>query len=87
VKVCGIYLFVFLSTPCFEILLLLLFWRGSCLLLFSMLFDWSTFFYASLSIFSMTTLSFLQEEKSLWNLEYLFLVDGWHVLHNSQCRS
>jgi hypothetical protein len=20
-------------------------------------------------------------------LEYLFLVDGWHVLHNSRCRS
>jgi hypothetical protein len=44
VQVCGIYLFVFLSTPCFEILLLLLFWRGSCFTLFSMLFDWSTFF-------------------------------------------
>jgi hypothetical protein len=29
----------------------------------------------------------LQEEKSLWNLEYLFLVDGWHVLCNSRCRS
>jgi hypothetical protein len=36
VQVCGIFLFVFLSTPCFEILLLLLFWRGSCF----------TFFYA-----------------------------------------
>jgi hypothetical protein len=29
----------------------------------------------------------LQEEKSLWNLEYLFLVYGWHVLRNSRCRS
>jgi hypothetical protein len=28
VQVCGIFLFVFLSTPYFEILLLLLFWRG-----------------------------------------------------------
>jgi hypothetical protein len=28
IQVCGIFLFVFLSTPCFEILLLLLFWRG-----------------------------------------------------------
>jgi hypothetical protein len=40
VQVCGIYLFVFLNTAFFEILLLLLFWRGSCFLsLFSMLFD------------------------------------------------
>jgi hypothetical protein len=36
VQECGIYLFAFLNTPCFEILLLLLFWRGSCF----------TFFYA-----------------------------------------
>jgi hypothetical protein len=28
VQVCGIFLFLFLCTPCFEILLLLLFWRG-----------------------------------------------------------
>jgi hypothetical protein len=28
VQVCGIFLFVFLNTPCFEILLLPLFWRG-----------------------------------------------------------
>jgi hypothetical protein len=34
VQVCGIFLFVFLSTPCFEIFLLLLFWRGSCFILF-----------------------------------------------------
>jgi hypothetical protein len=59
-----------------------------------MLFDWSThFFYASLSIylslFSMTLSPFarMQEEKSLWNMEYLFLVGGWHVLRNSQCGS
>jgi hypothetical protein len=36
VQVCGIFLFVFLNTPCFEILHLPLFWRGSCF----------TFFYA-----------------------------------------
>jgi hypothetical protein len=29
----------------------------------------------------------IQEEKSLWTLEYLFLVDGWHVLCNSRCGS
>jgi hypothetical protein len=49
VKVCGIF-FVFLNTPCFGILLLLLFWTGVMLSLsfFLMLFDWSTiFFYAS----------------------------------------
>jgi hypothetical protein len=28
VQVCGIFLFAFLNTPFFEILLLLLFWRG-----------------------------------------------------------
>jgi hypothetical protein len=28
VQVCAIFLFVFLCTPCFDILLLLLFWRG-----------------------------------------------------------
>jgi hypothetical protein len=32
VQVCGIFLCAFLSTHCFEILLLLLFWRGSCFL-------------------------------------------------------
>jgi hypothetical protein len=34
VQLCGIYLFAFLNTPCFEIILLLLFWRGSWLLFF-----------------------------------------------------
>jgi hypothetical protein len=33
VQVHGIF-FVFLNTPCFEILLLPLFWRGSCFTLF-----------------------------------------------------
>jgi hypothetical protein len=46
VQVCGIFLFIFLNTPCFEILLLPLFWRGVMLHFFSMLFDWCTFFYA-----------------------------------------
>jgi hypothetical protein len=50
------------------------------------------FFYASWAytfFFSMNPLSFTrsQEEKFLWTLEYLFLVDGWHVLWNSWCRS
>jgi hypothetical protein len=50
VQVCAIFFFVFLNTPCFEILLLLSFWRGVMLSFsfFLMLFDWSTiFFYAS----------------------------------------
>jgi hypothetical protein len=38
VQVCGIFLFVILNTPCLEILLLPLFWRGSCFTL--------SFFYA-----------------------------------------
>jgi hypothetical protein len=57
VQVCGIFLFVsFLSTPCFEILLLFLFWRGHAFFLsfFSILLVWSTFFYASLSISSLS---------------------------------
>jgi hypothetical protein len=45
VQVCVIFLFAFLSTPCFDILLLLLFWRGVMLhFFFFMLFDWRTFF-------------------------------------------
>jgi hypothetical protein len=47
VQVCAIFLCFFLNTPCFEILFLLLFWRGVMLSFFltlSMLFDWSTFF-------------------------------------------
>jgi hypothetical protein len=49
VQVCGIFLCFFLNTPCFEILLLPLFWRGGhVFLFFSMLFDPRTFFsYAS----------------------------------------
>jgi hypothetical protein len=50
VQVCGIFLFAFLNTPCLEILLFLLFWRGvmPSFSFFLMLFDWSTFFsYAS----------------------------------------
>jgi hypothetical protein len=45
VQVSGIFLFAFLNTPCFEILLLPLFWRGVMLHFISILFDWSTFFF------------------------------------------
>jgi hypothetical protein len=46
VQVGGIFLFAFLNTPCFEILLLLLFWRGSCFLFhFFMLFDRNIYFF------------------------------------------
>jgi hypothetical protein len=45
VQVCGIFLFIFLNTPCFEILLLPLFWRRVMLYSsFSMLYDHITFF-------------------------------------------
>jgi hypothetical protein len=47
VQVCGIFLLAFLNTPCFEILILLLFRRGSCFTLFSMLFEEHMFSYAS----------------------------------------
>jgi hypothetical protein len=92
VQVCGIYLFAFLNTPCFEILLLLFSLEGGHALLFSMLFDWSTFFSMLLEhilFFSMTPLSFckITRRESSLNLEYLILVDGWHVLCNSRCRS
>jgi hypothetical protein len=56
---------------------------------FPMLFDWSTFFLCFLEhkCFLYDPSLLLQEEKSLWNLEYLFLVGGWHVLCNSWCKS
>jgi hypothetical protein len=50
VQVCGIFL-CFLNTPCFEILLLPLLLKGLGFTLFSMLFDWSTFFLCFLSIY------------------------------------
>jgi hypothetical protein len=34
VQVCGIFLCVFLNTHCFDILLLLLFWRGVMFIIF-----------------------------------------------------
>jgi hypothetical protein len=61
---------------------------------FPMLLDWSKYFFLCFlsiySFFATTPLSpfaRLQEQKSFWNLEYLFFVDGWHVLRNSRCRS
>jgi hypothetical protein len=39
VQVCGIFLFAFLNTPFFKIILLLLFWRG-------VMISSSIFFYA-----------------------------------------
>jgi hypothetical protein len=68
---------------------------GSCFLFlfFSMLFDRSIYFFPmifeNILFFPVTPLSFCKitrREISL-TLEYLFLVDGWHVLHNSWCRS
>jgi hypothetical protein len=47
------------------------------------------FFYASWAytfffFYDPSPFARLQEEKSLWTLEYLFLVDGCHVLRNSR---
>jgi hypothetical protein len=68
--------------------------EGGHVSLFSMLFDWNTFFSMLLEhilsfFFNDPSLLFarIQEEKSLWTLEYLYLVDGWHVLRNTRCRS
>jgi hypothetical protein len=79
---CMEYFCVFLNTPCFEILLLPLFWRGWCFTLFLMLFDRSTIFSMLLEhiLFLMTPLSFLQEYKKrnlfeLWSI-YFWWMDG-----------
>jgi hypothetical protein len=80
---CVGYFCVFLNTPCFEILLLLLFWRGSCFTLFSMLFDWSTFFVSMLLehiLFSNDPSLLLQEYRKrnlfeLWSI-YFWCMDG-----------
>jgi hypothetical protein len=50
------------------------------------------FFYAfwTYTFFSMTPLSFCKITKREISLDFgvfIFLVDGWHVLHNSRCRS
>jgi hypothetical protein len=84
VQVCGIFLFAFLNTPCFEVILLLLFWRRSCFLslFFSMLFDWSTFFSMLFEhiLFSNDPSLILQEYKKrnlfgLWSI-YFWWMDG-----------
>jgi hypothetical protein len=84
VQVCGLFLFAFLNTPWLEILLLLLFWRGSCFifLFFSMLFDWSTFLYASwaYTLFFYDPSLLLQDYKKrnlfeLWSI-YFWWMDG-----------
>jgi hypothetical protein len=81
VQLCGILFLVFLDTPCFDILLLPLFWRGSCLSIFPMLFDWSKFLYASLSIyfslsFSMISLSPFARRQTSLELG-VFIFGGW----------
>jgi hypothetical protein len=60
VQVCGIYLFSFRSTPCFDILLLPLFFRGSCftLLFYALLLEHIFLMLLEHIIFSMTPLSF-----------------------------
>jgi hypothetical protein len=85
VQVCGLFLFVFLWTPCLEILPLLLFGGGSCFI-FSMLFGahfsmllWAYFFNDPSLL-----LQEYKERNLLGTMEYLFLVGGWHVLRNSR---
>jgi hypothetical protein len=82
VQVRGIYMFVFRSTPCLEILFLLLFWRGSCFTFF-MLFDWSTFVFSMLleHILFFNDPSLLLQEYKKRNLSghwsvYFWWLDG-----------
>jgi hypothetical protein len=82
VQVCGIFLFVFLSTPCFEILLLLLFWRGVmlhfflCSLIGAHLF--SLCFLSIYSFFSMTPPSFCKITRREISLDFgVFIFSGW----------
>jgi hypothetical protein len=68
----------FLNTPCFEILLLPLFWRGSCFTLFSMLFDRSTCFpYASWAYSFFNDPSLLLQEYKKGNLFELWSIYFW----------
>jgi hypothetical protein len=78
VQVCGIFLFDFLNTPCFEILLLLSFGGGHASPFFPMLFDWSTFFSMLLEHFSMTPLSFCKITRREISLDFgVFIFGGW----------
>jgi hypothetical protein len=80
VQVCGICLFIFLSTLWFEILLLL--FRGVMVHIYLMLFDWSTrfslcFFEHFFLFFSMTPFSFCKKRNlfGTWST-YFWWMDG-----------
>jgi hypothetical protein len=81
---CVEYFCVLLNTPCFEILLLLLFWRGHAFFFFffAMLFDWSIFlcFLSIYYLFSYDPSLLLQDYKKrnlfeLWSISFWWM-DG-----------
>jgi hypothetical protein len=91
-QVCGIFLFVFLSTPCFEILLLLLFWRKVMLHSFFMLFDCSTYIFSKLHEHILffndpSVLCKITRREISLDFGVFILVDGWNVLRSSRCGS
>jgi hypothetical protein len=78
VQVCGIYLFVFLNTPCFEILLLLLFWRGVMLYFFPLCSLIGAHFFLSIYFFFDDPSLLLQDYKKRNLLDFRVLIfGGW----------
>jgi hypothetical protein len=74
VQVCGIYLFTFLNTPCFGILLLLLFW--GVMLSFSLFLcslieaHFFSMLLKHIPLFSMTPLSFCKITRRVISLDF-----------------
>jgi hypothetical protein len=80
VQVSGIFLFAFLNTPCFEILLLPLFGGGLCftLFLFSLIGAHSFSMLLEHILFSMTPLSFCKITRKEIYLDFgIFIFGGW----------
>jgi hypothetical protein len=88
VQVCGIFLFVFLCTPWLRFSSCFYFGGESCFIIFSMLFDYSTYIFYILFehilffffFFSMTPLAFCKNTRreislELWRI-YFWWVDG-----------
>jgi hypothetical protein len=74
--VCGIFLLAFLNTPCFEILLLVLFWRGSCFTFLCSLIG-AHFSYASWAYTFFNDPSLLLQDYKKRNLFGLWSIYFW----------
>jgi hypothetical protein len=79
VQVCGIFLFAFLNTPCFEILLLLLFGGGVTLHFFPCsLIGAHSMLLEHIPFFPMTPLSFCKITRREIFLDFgVFIFGGW----------